>query len=41
MNETNFRILTQPPADGGKSENAFRVMGDTLAVLASGKMPKR
>jgi len=32
MNKTKFRILIQPPADGGKYENAFCVSGTPLPV---------
>jgi len=38
MNETKFRILIQPPAGGGKSANAFCVMGDTFAGSSSGRI---
>jgi hypothetical protein len=32
MNKTKFSFLIQPPADGGKFENAFCVSGTPLPV---------
>jgi hypothetical protein len=40
MNETKF-ISDSATRCVGKARDAFRVMGDTVAGLPAGKMPKR